>query len=129
MKIKILALALILGLAFTFTANEVYAQKAAKKAAAPKTAKPMKGQIVSFNDLVMGGKGKVTKDEAIKLAEAGNPIVFKVDKKIYFVYNEDGTFAGKKLAKYANNEYVGIIGKAKTVNGINIIIMTMIDSM
>lgn len=105
------------------------ATKAAAKTTTAKTAKPMKGQIVSFNDLVMGGKGKVSKDEAVKLADAGNPIVFQVGKKIYFVYNEDGTFAGKKLAKYAANEFVGIVGKAKTVNGINIIIMTMIDSM
>lgn len=91
--------------------------------------KPIKGQVVSFNDLVMGGKGKVTKEQATQLAESGNPIVFKSGKKIYFVYNDDGTFAGKKLAKYANNEFVGIVGKVKKVNGIDIIIATMIDSM
>ena len=59
-------------------------------------------------------------------------MVFCVEKgkscKIYFVYNSDGTFAGKKLAKYANNKKVGIVGKAKTVSGINIIIADMIES-
>lgn len=93
------------------------------------TKKPIKGQVVSFNDLVMGGKGTVTKDQAKELAEKGNPIVFKSGKTIYFVYNEDGTFAGKKLANYANNANVGIVGKTKKVNGINIIIASMIESM
>ena len=96
---------------------------------AQKSAKPIKGQVVSFNDLVMGGKGTVTKDQAKELAEKGNPIVFKSGKTIYFVYNEDGTFAGKKLANYANNANVGIVGKTKKVNGINIIIASMIESM
>lgn len=94
-----------------------------------KSAKPLKGEVVSLNDIVMGGKGKVTKEEAKKLADAGNAIVFKSGKKVYFVYNEDGTFAGKKLANYAESTSVGIIGKTKTVNGINIIIMSMIDNM
>jgi hypothetical protein len=159
MKIKILIISLIFGLALTFIANVSNAQTPIKKKStttttttttttkeivAPtpvtkavtkkettskKNAKPIKGQIVSFNSLVTGGSGKVTKDEAVKLADNGNPIVFKVNKKIYFVYNDDGTFAGKKLAKYANSEFVGIIGKTKVINGINIIIMTMIDSM
>lgn len=91
--------------------------------------KPIEGQVVSLNDIVMGGKGTVTKDQAIKLAENGNAIVFKSGKKIYFVYNEDGTFAGKTLAKYASNAKIGIVGKTKKVNGITIIIAKMIDSM
>jgi hypothetical protein len=91
--------------------------------------KPIQGQVVSLNDLMMGGKGKVTKEQAQRLVETGNPVVFKSGKTIYFVYNEDGSFAGKKLANYASNEKVGIIGKTKKVNGLNIIIMSMIDSM
>lgn len=91
--------------------------------------KPIQGQVVSFNNLVMGGNGSVTKDEAKKLADNGSPIVFKSGSRIYFVYNEDGTFAGKKLANYAGNQKVGIMGKIKKVKGLNIIIMTMIESM
>ena len=98
-------------------------------AQAKKSSKPIKGQVVSFNDLVLGGKGTITKDQAKELAEKGNPIVFKSGKTIYFVYNEDGSFAGKKLANYANNPTVGIIGKTKKVNGINIIIANIIESM
>ncbi|HRP01509.1 MAG TPA: hypothetical protein PLE30_02565 [Candidatus Kapabacteria bacterium] len=94
-----------------------------------KSPKPIKGQVVSLNDIVIGGKGTITKDQAKELAEKGNPIVFKSGKTIYFVYNEDGSFAGKKLASYANNATVGIVGKTKKVNGINIIIATIIESM
>lgn len=94
-----------------------------------KSSKPIKGQVVSFNDLVLGGKGTVTKEQAKELAEKGNPIVFKSGKTIYFVYNEDGSFASKNLANFANNATVGIIGKTKKVNGINIIIANIIESM
>ncbi len=81
----------------------------------------------------MGGDGKVSKDQAVSLAEKGDPIVFVVGDgkkaKIYFVYNTDGTFGGKNLAKYANNKFVGIIGKTSTKNGINFFIAEMIESM
>lgn len=115
-KFSVVAFALMLVFAATFV-SEVYAQK------------PIKGTVVSLNDLVLSGTGKVTKEQAQTLADNGNPIVFKVGKKIYFVYNEDGTFAGKRLAKYANNEFVGIVGKTKKVKGIDIIIMNTIDGM
>lgn len=106
-------------------------QKTAAKTSA-KT-KPIKGTVISFSDFVIGGKGAVTKDEAIQLAEKGSPLVFLTgtgkNQKIYFVFNEDGSFAGKNLAKYASNKAVGIIGKTKTVKGMNIIIAQMIESM
>ncbi len=117
---KLFAILLILAVTFTLSVNS-------------EPAKPIKGKIVSLNDIVGGGTGKINKEQATELAEKGNPIVFMVGKgksaKIYFVYNEDGTFAGKKLAKYANNENVGIIGKIKKVKGLNIIIAEMIESM
>jgi hypothetical protein len=115
-RLSLTVLALLIAISTVFIADS-YAQK------------PIQGQVVSLNDIVMGGKGKITKDEALKLAENGSPIVFKSGKKIYFVYNDDGTFAGKRLAKYASNEKVGIVGKTKKVNGIDIIIASMIDSM
>ncbi|MDX9791561.1 MAG: hypothetical protein WC313_02730 [Candidatus Kapaibacterium sp.] len=115
-KLSVFAVMLIMAISTVFV-YEAYSQK------------PIQGQVVSFNSIVMGGNGKVSKDEAKKLADSGNPIVFKSGNKIYFVYNEDGSFAGKKLANYASNDKVGIVGKAKKVNGVDIIIATMIESM
>lgn len=98
-----------------------------------KSGKPIKGRVVSLSKFILDKQGTVGKDEAIKEAEEGKPIVFLVGEgkkaKIYFVFNEDGSFAGKKLAKFAANKFVGIIGKTQTVNGINIIIAEMIESM
>ncbi|MCX7880236.1 MAG: hypothetical protein N2517_06210 [Ignavibacteria bacterium] len=98
-----------------------------------KSGKPLKGRVVSLSKLILDGKGEVSKDEAMSEADAGKPIVFLVGEgkkaKIYFVFNEDGSFAGKKLAKFAANKFVGIVGKTKVVNGINIIIAEMIESM
>lgn len=85
-----------------------------------------KGQVVSLNKLVNSQKGEVTVDEATKMAEKGQPIVLLVNKKVHFVYNSDGSFAGMNLAKYAANKTVGIVGRKKTANGLNIIIADMI---
>ncbi|MBE2189525.1 MAG: hypothetical protein IAE98_08660 [Candidatus Kapabacteria bacterium] len=89
----------------------------------------IKGQVISLDEYLTGGIGKVTKDKAKTLADAGHAIVLKSGNTIYFVYNEDGSFAGKRLASFATAENVGIVGKTKTVHGLNIIIMTMIDAM
>ncbi|MFN3306010.1 MAG: hypothetical protein ACK42Z_02350 [Candidatus Kapaibacteriota bacterium] len=98
-----------------------------------KSGKPLKGKVISLAKFILDGKGNVSKDEAIKEAEDGKPIVFLVGEgkkaKIYFVFNEDGSFASKKLAKFADNKFVGIVGKSKVVNGLNIIIAEMIESM
>lgn len=92
--------------------------------------KPLQGTVVSLNDIVMGGNGKINKQAAQSLVASGNFVVLKaVDGNIYFVYNEDGTFASKRLAGYANNEKVGLLGKAKTIDGINVFIMNLIEAM
>lgn len=99
-------------------------------AAAAKAPKPLKGQIVSLDDVIKGNKElQLTKSKAQELLKAGTPLVFLYKNKVYFVQNEDGTFAFQKLAGYAHNQYVGIVGKTKTVKGINYIIMTSIESM
>ena len=54
--------------------------------------------------------------------------VFLYNKKIYFVINEDGSFAFKQLMNYAANQKVAITGIMKTISGINYIIMTDIES-
>ncbi len=99
----------------------------------PKSGKPLKGKVISLAKFILDGKGTVSKEEAIKEADDGKPIVFLVGDgkkaKIYFVFNEDGSFASKKLAKFADNKFVGIVGKTKVVNGLNIIIAEMIESM
>lgn len=98
-----------------------------------KSGKPIKGRVISLSKFILDKKGTVGKDEAIKEAEDGKPIVFLVGEgakaKIYFVFNEDGSFAGKKLAKFASNKFVGIVGTTKVVNGVNIIVVEMIESM
>ncbi|MCK5853391.1 hypothetical protein KAH27_10225 [bacterium] len=99
------------------------------QSAAVKMSKPIKGQIVDFSSLVMGGNGAINKKKAEALVVKGKPLAFKVGNKIYFVFNSDGSFAVKNLVKYANNKFVGIIGKTQRVNGLNIIIADKIESM
>lgn len=106
--------------------NDAFA--AAKKAPA-KSAKATVGQVVSFNDMLKGGDGLVKKDKALEKAEKGEIICLKVGKKVYFIMNEDGTIASKKLAGYANNAKVGVKGTMSTKNGFNIIIATAIENM
>ena len=90
----------------------------------------MKGTVVALNKMIGKGDGSVKKDEAIKLAEQGQPIVFMSGGKIYFIFNADGTFAGKKLANYANNKAVGIVGKTITLKGgLKGIVADLIESM
>ena len=91
------------------------------------SAKKYTGSIVCFTDYIKGVK-TITKEEAIEKAEAGEPIVLLVGKKIYFVYNEDGTFASKNIAKFAANKKVIVKGTLKTVSNIRCIISTNIES-
>lgn len=120
---KLLILMLIFGIFVSVT--NLDAQKKSKK--------PIEGKVVSMNDLAIGSFQTWTKDAAEAEAAKGTPFVFMSGTgkkaKIYFVYNEDGTFASKKLAKYAHNAKVGIVGSVKKVNGINILIMELIDTM
>jgi hypothetical protein len=148
-----ISLLLVFGLTFAFSQEAAQKKASAKKAepakveqkqksetkadvkkeANKKAGKPLKGRVISLAKYIIDNNGTVSKDEAMKEADEGKPIVFLVGEgkkaKIYFVFNEDGSFAGKKLAKYASNKYVGIIGKQKVVGGLNIIIAEMIESM
>lgn len=151
--VSLVALVLILGLSFAYSQDEAGKKKIGPKEAKPKvetkeptkadvkqstqtkpkSGKPLKGRVISLSKFVLDGKGIVNKDEATKEADEGKPIVFLVGEgkkaKVYFVFNEDGSFAGKKLAKFADNKFIGIIGKTRVVNGLNIIIAEMIESM
>ncbi len=91
---------------------------------------PLKCKIIALDDIATGNFKKITKPLAQEFINKGKILVVKDDyDRIFFIYNEDGSFASKKLAKYAANEYIGIIGKYKNINDINIIIATMIESM
>lgn len=122
---KLFAIALIFALLGTITTS-TFAQ-------AKKAPKPLTGQIVSFDDISTGNFQTWTKDAAKEASEKGKMFVLLTKKgktsKIYFVFNEDGTNASKKISKYAHNEKVGIIGKTKIVSGVNIIILETIDGM
>ncbi len=90
---------------------------------------PLVGEIVVLTDLGTGNFRKLTKESAKSLVSQGHTLVLKVGQAIYFVYNEDGSSASKKLSGYANNVKIGMIGKAKVVDGVNIFIASMIESM
>jgi hypothetical protein len=57
---------------------------------------------------LQGKEPIVNKDEAVKLAQQGSPVVLMVgtgkSAKVYFILNADGTFAGEKLAKLGNSK-------------------------
>ena len=113
---------IVLGLAFCFIFPNVVETAT--------TTKPMKGKVVSLDDVIKGKKDlQLTKEKAQELFEQGSPLVFLYNKKYYFVQTESGDFAFKKLADYAHKQNVGIVGKTKIVSGINIIIMSNIESM
>jgi len=103
------------------------------KTTTKKAPKPIVGKVVSLNEVATGNFTQWTKATADTAAAYGTPFVFKVGTgskaKIYIVLNEDGSFAGKKLAKYAFNNKVGIVGKTKVKNGLNFIIAEMIEAM
>lgn len=90
----------------------------------------LKCKIIVLDDLLIQNFKNITKPLAKDLVEKGKILVVKDDyNRIFFVYNKDGSFASKKLAKYAANQYIGILGTYKNLNGINIIIASIIESM
>lgn len=93
----------------------------------PKNA--LKGTVVSLKSLAMSGDGSVTAADAEQLVNNGSPLAFMqgFGSKgiIYIVFNMDGSFAGKKLAKYAGKK-IYITGKKKTVNGVKFIVLETI---
>lgn len=119
MKKIILASVLLSIFLISFSTTETSAQ------AKPKT---YKGKIVSLDDVLKGKKDlQLTKEKATELYSNGNPLVFMVGNKIYFVQGVDGSFAFKKLSDYAHNKTVAIVGKIKTVKGVNLLLMENIE--
>ena len=118
---KIVLASILLTLLFVGINTECNAQASTK---------PLKGKIVSLDDVIKGVKDlQLTKERAEQLFENGSPLVFLYNKKIYFVQGTDGHFAFRRLANFAHHKNVGIVGKIKTVSGINYIIMEHIDKL
>jgi|GEM_PF-1252898 hypothetical protein len=105
--------------------------KKTDKAADKKLGKPLTGTVVSLSEWLIGKSGKLSKADAQKFQDSGSPLVLLVGKgksaKVYFVFNTDGSFAGKKLVNYAENATVNVYGKKKTTGGMNIVYMEKID--
>lgn len=114
-----------------FASVSTFAQT--KTTTTKKSPKPIVGKVVSLNEVATGNFVEWTKSEADTAAFYGTPFVLMVGKgsnaKIYIVLNEDGSFAGRKLSKYAFNEKVGVVGKKVVKNGLNFIIAETIEAM
>lgn len=115
-----------------FASVSTFAQT--KTTTTKKSPKPIVGKVVSLNEVATGNFVKWTKSEADTAAfYYGTPFVLMVGTgskaKIYIVLNEDGSFAGRKLSKYAFNEKVGVVGKKVEKNGLNFIIAETIEAM
>ncbi len=84
------------------------------------------GKVVSLNGMIVGGNAEVSAKDAASLFERAQPLVLKADNgKVYWVFNTDGSYAGKNLAKKAGSK-IGIIGKVKAINGLRVIIAAKI---
>ncbi len=110
-------------------------QKQAESQSAPKKPKaplgspqnPLVGEVVDLAQVLTGGSGKVNRQQAQQLVERGQPIGILAGNKLYLVYHPDGSYAGKKLARFAGAP-VGIIGQIRSRGGWNVIIADMIES-
>jgi len=89
--------------------------------------KPLVGAIIAISDLATGNFRKLNKDMAKQLVANGEILAIKAGDNIYFVYNEDGSLASKKLAGYANNSQVMMTGKAKVIDDVNIFIVNLME--
>ncbi len=87
---------------------------------------PLKGKVVSITKMVAGGNPDLSPVSASKEVEKGWPVGLLSGGKIFIIYNTDGSFAGKKLAKKAGRE-VSVYGKFKKVQGMNVIISSKIE--
>jgi len=86
-------------------------------------------QIILLDDAAMGKFRKLTKPMALDLVQQGKMLVVRAENgAIFFVYNKDKTFGGDNLARFAANDYIGILGKTKYEYGLNIIFAEYIES-
>ncbi len=87
----------------------------------------MSGVVVSINEIALGNNGEVSSSEAGRVVSKGNILAFKSGNQIYLVYNEDGTFASKKLANYAGKKNLKIKGEIKKIDELHVLIATSFE--
>jgi len=93
------------------------------------TKEALRCQIVLLEDAVSGKFRKLTKPSALEFTEQGKILVVRAENgAIFFVYNEDGSFGSKNLARYAANDFIGILGKTKYKYDLNFIFAEYIES-
>ena len=101
------------------------------KKAKKSTGKVTKGTISSISK-INAGTYSINKADAQTCLTNNDPVVFVVGDgkkaKVYFLIESDGSSSCKKLAGYAGNKKIAVFGKAKTVNGINYIVVEVIES-
>ncbi len=85
------------------------------------------GSVVSLTDFVTGNASDLTKDQAVDAVKANKMIAFLVDGTPYLVFNTDGSYASKALAKALADGSVTIKGKINSVGGMNSIIADIIE--
>ena len=86
-------------------------------------------QIVLLDDAVTGQFRKLTKSMALDFVEKGHTLVVRAENgAIFFVFDEDKTIANAKLARFAANDFIGILGKTKYEYGLNFIFARYIES-
>ena len=102
------------------TKEEPITEKADEQVDDPYKLEPtITGQAVSLAGIAAGTDGKVTSDNAAELIGQGDMFLLNSNGTLYFVYDNEGNFAGATLAKYAGKT-IGLIGKEKIFEGINI---------
>jgi gas vesicle protein len=87
------------------------------------TSTPMPAKVVNLNEIAAGRDGNISKSQAESLVANGQLLAVRnlENDKVYLVYHSNGMYAGKDLVNMAEVERIGILGKAKTVKGVNVI--------
>lgn len=108
-----------------------------KRGAQKETGKTTKAKTMSSKNMMKGKVMSLAGYVSGKMADGSfkdndQPLVLVTGQgkssRIYFIYNSDGTFAGKKLMAFTPNKMVNVSGKTKTVNGLNVIYADNIES-
>ncbi|MFP4528346.1 MAG: hypothetical protein ACLFQX_07330 [Candidatus Kapaibacterium sp.] len=100
-----------------------------KKTAMATADNPMQGYIVSIDAIAAGREGRVSKSEAVKLANDNRVLGFMSGSIVYLLYEGNGAINNSKLANMAAAKNIGVIGKVKSQNGVNYIIVDKMRAM
>jgi hypothetical protein len=87
-----------------------------------KTKNEWTGYVVNVGMASTSNVKKLSKAEAAEQMKNNQIIGFFSDGKVYLVYNTDGTYASRDLAKNADSDSFTIMGDMSNINGMNVII-------